>query len=1006
MNYLDIPDRVKQHIKRGETFYIGVELYSFKTDDIFWHPEDAFFRMSDSNFTYLENEYKARLVGIPELTKFIGKDFNALSLEVGNVKRGSESGSHLVFNYLIRGFRVGVRLIFPDLPIEESYLIWWGRVDHTEDLDEQSVKIICSQEIGDFAYELADEKYGSGCILHFGVGDCVGYEQIVEKSALYQQALSQFGQGGCNRTFERCNQFSYTDAEGNLRDQTRFYQGQRQIAVTDYFYKEEIIKKKFLFFTIGKKIKRTPIQWSSKNQSENDGAAQGRIYGRCKVVGHAITWADIGSQIVALIGFGRGEVEGFYQITSNNEKLTIASVTQHKGELGGIGSQLKPQIFSQSGYNSRIAYLEVKLIGSEESETADELPTISSIVKGEIVDVPFYDAQGNLNYRREWSHNPVWIIRHILLNSWTYQIIRPEWFDEEYNIVTANRCYEVVEDDTSAEVATVTAQEAESFIQDKWQRYTSAARYNASIYKYQNGVETNFVSRSASLFGQNAVNLLRPPYIDPADMEWFGFYETPILQNPRTYLAFRHTLNLLVAETETLSDVLWSWSFPSFRGFFTFTHRGKLGLGMRKPIDNCFVRFDSEVVENEIAVTNVRKFVDTRGYLLIGIGKQTCEPAKMKGIRYVNAVANTVTKITTSGSLNVSCPDRFQDRTSAPAELRIELEGAPTIGECLKVSFKDGEDELLWDYYVDDEDLNVVVQMLKTRLMASPAFREFWTAEVFASHPHTLVIQAQTGYILLEEALKFEHFGGEEILRVVEIYDDYKDVEHVNQNENSRPDGKDNIKDFVLNGSGQENFHGAKAVYISAVDDFAEKEIQPRMVWDAIEQERSKKLIDLDLRGVDNYRQAAWLVKSAAIDFIDGNLPCKFVTGVGGTLHSEGECVAIRHQIMEGISYTPFTVEAISYDHSAQATSLGLKLYLSAAFDDRVAKVEKFLDATLTPNENYQVTPPPVLAEGGYSKTRTGDGAGDRENNIKYETYKYENIPHQQLYSPEGRDKL
>jgi len=106
------------------------------------------------------------------------------------------------------------------------------------------------------------------------------------------------------------------------------------------------------------------------------------------------------------------------------------------------------------------------------------------------------------------------------------------------------------------------------------------------------------------------------------------------------------------------------------------------------------------------------------------------------------------------------------------------------------------------------------------------------------------------------------------------------------------------------------------------------------------------------------------------------------------------------------LSYTPFWIENISFNTGRQSTSLGLRLYVSAAYDLRVAQKEKFLDSTLTPNPNYQATPPPISTDGGYSSTRTGDGAGDQANNIQWETQPYETFPNLQKYSPHGRDQL
>jgi hypothetical protein len=992
--YQNLPKEIRAAIFRGEVFYFGIEFYLPSHDDIFSDPSQAVFRFSDTRFTWLDNLYKDRVKDIPELTKFIGKTFNQLGIEMANVERGASSGSSFVFRNLIRGFRVAVRIIFPELEdIEMSRLVWWGRVSNVQDISPTSVKINCSQEIGDFSYDINTKQYGQACPLFFGKGDCLGTETFEQKSLLYQNAFNLFGQGGCNRTEQRCIQLDNRD----------FYQGQNAVTVSGQFIRDEVTVKKFLFFFKIHKHNRIPVQWSSKNQSTNDNVTIPFVFGRARIELHPFVWADIGTQIIALVGGSIGPIQGFYNITCQNPDLTIVDVTQHLGEFGGVGTQQPDGRFIQSGPNSKLAYLGITYGGSPDADEPEDPPTTTAVMKGAIIPVrnPFTG-----DFINQWSNNPVWLTRFFLTN-FIYTVVKPEWFNEVKNQDTANYCFTVIEDDTDAEIPVISGSSFGGFQDGEFTRFTSTNRYNADVL--QTSLESfrahNELSQSLSLVDDIDTDTVNGGGGGLPDIWWASPIGSPQLGQSRTYLALRYTANGVINDKAKLSDILFSLLLPTFRGFLRFNHYGQIEIDCRKPVNNSYIRLDTPIASTEIPVASTVKFSTTNGYLLIGVGKNTSEIAKVKGLRYVNGSSQCQVTATSSGGLGVTVSPTFVDRLGAPAEIYMDFEGTPSLGEQVSLKFVDpidgqtAQNELLWDYYCDSETPENVALLFKTRLMASPSFRESWTAEIFPELPKRIVIRCQTGYVQLDRPLINPHFQGEEVLTVVEVYEDGRD-------EQSIKGTKDNMTDFRLGVRKQETYHGVTGTYISAVQDFRETQIQPRIAWDAAEQERNLNLLDLDLRFVDNYRQAAFLTKSATIDFVDGNLYATWQTGIRAMFHEEGEVVAVRHQTMEGVSYTPFTIENLSYSHSNMETSIEGKLYLSAAFDERVAKEEKFLEASLVPNPDFPTTPPPTLSAGGYSSTGTGDGVGGRRQDIYYETQTYETLPNQQVYSPEGRDKL
>lgn len=979
-------------------FYLGIEMYIPQEDNIFSAPERAVFTFSDSRFRWQNRNYRDKIKDIPELSRFIGKTFNRLSLDIVNVERGLESGSAFVFKNLIRGFRVGVRIIFPDAPeLNNTRLIWWGRVATVEDIDENGVRINCSQEIGDFSYELATQKYGQACPLFFGKGECLGTETLEQKSPQFQAAFNNFGQGGCNRTEGRCIELA----------NRRFFQGQNAVTVTGQFIRDEVTTKKFLFFFTLHKHNRIPVQWSSKGQSTNSNVTIPFVYGRARIELHPFLWADIGTQIIALMGACKGQIDSFFNITSANPALTISSVTQHLGELGGVGSQQPDGRFIQAGENSRLAYLGITYDGSPPADEPEEVPSTSAVARGALIPV-----RNNLGqFVQEWSNNPVWITRHLITN-FPYTVVKPAWFNEDKNQETANYCFTVIEDDTNAEIAVISASSYNDYQSERFRRFRSTNRIDAYALDHTRGVALTAQNELlATKSAANPLSVLSPEQIefgsDP-DVWWTSPIGNSTLGQNRTYLALRYTANLVINDRAKLTDVLHSLLLPTFRGFIRFNHVGEVEIDCRKPAASSYIRADTPIAATEIPIADAVKFSTPSGYLLIGVGKATSEIAKIKGIRFVNGFAQTTIQATASASTVIHASSEFIDRDSAPAEVYLDFSGTPTGGEKLTLQFTTpvqgdtAQNELLiWDYYIDDvaDGMETVTLMFKTRLMASPSFREHFSADIFPENRTRIIIRSKTGYIQLDRKLLNVHLQGEEVLRVVEVYEDGKDEEN--------PHGiKDNMKNFKLGVKKQDTYHGVKSTYISAVQDFRETEIQPRIAWDAAEQERNLNLLELDLRGVDNYRQAAFLNKSATIEFVDGNLYASWNTGIQGMFHEEGEVVAVRHQTMQGVSYTPFTIEELGYGHGNMETQLLGKLYFSAAFDERVAKEEKFLEASLVPNPDYQSVPPPTAKVGGYSSTGTGDGGGDIRQNILFEPQPYETFPNQQVYSPHGRDKL
>lgn len=978
--YLDLSPKLRRAVRRNK-FHLVLEMYHSSVDDIFNEPARAMFRYGTINIQWAGCHYKAKLSSMPSWEKFINKQFNSLTVDLMNVKRGSESPGFIVLNQIIKGFRVVVRCIAEGLSIEESHITWSGRLDSMTQLTKDTVSLNCTQEIGKFSYQVATDVYGSACPLRFGFGDCLGNQTLAEKSLLYRQRFAAFGYGGCNHTHEAC------DAMANLP----MNQGQRKVTTGSTFNRPTIVKKPN-WWTLGltkkKKLVQVPVQWSPKNQDDNSSEVIGNIFGRVSRQGRAFTSADIGGQLVALVAFAKAGVYGIEtiaQLVSNDTTFPIATFTPHLGTLGGIGTQQPDPRFLESGYNSRLVYAGVTyddLSDDPLSDSPNEIPTTSGILKGNLV--PTFDGH---NWIIQWTQNPVWIGRYLAMN-FPYTVVKTEWWSESKNLETANRCFRVVEDDTNADIATISNNEVQNFNDGLLFRFQSAGRFNSS-YVYD--TETQQLVSDLKFVNPDNLRLPFDPSIEPnGDIDFFPIRQVAGNSLQKTFLQLQHTLNLVIGDTESLSDLLYGFVFPSFRGYLSFDKFGKIFIGSRQAAPNAFVRTDwliSENDTNKIPVTNVSKLRNKGGKLLISTGQINGEIRLEQGFSYIHTATSVSSQTVGTTTLQTT---NFIDREGAPSFAKIKLGGVPKSGDRISVTFSTPivasttPRVLTWDWFVDaDTDtLAIVTLMLKTRLEASMPFEEFWTCYINPADSTEIVIEFQGGYLHLNKPLLKDHFAGEEILRVVEVYENFKDT--------SSADGtKDNIFDFTIAPQG-EQYQTVKGTYISAIEDFTEVEILPQNAWANIEDEREMNILELDLRGIDNYKAAADIVKANYIDFVVGGLYGTLETVNLAMFHNEDDVIAVQYQTLEGaVSYLPMSI--LSLHRNNDSVLLGIKLYLSAMFDRRTTQEEKRLETTLTPFNEVAI--PTQINLGGYSSTRTGDGAADAPQDIIFKPKPYLVLP-------------
>lgn len=936
---------LKELNKRNKHIIPVVEFYPRKVQDIasLRAPDDAFGRFAFGCYTWTNSTgsytYDAKVLGFPEVQSFLGKEVNRAEVTFGNAKRGEGSMTRFVLDNKIKGAWMVIRLIFPDAP-DESLIVFWGKADRPGEINNSTLTISAKQDLGNYKQEIPFRTYQVNCPLEFAkpYGGCLGDETLAEKSVAYREAVAKYGSAGCNKQYTTCT----------LLNNTRYFQGQRVVAVSgqfSYITVEEIVKR-VLFWTKRKKIQTVKTDsWSSVNQSE-DTEDIPIAFGRCQIQGHPITWADVGNQVRSIQGFCEGRISAFNFIRSRTEGINVVSVVEHLGDWGGVGTQQRDLLFNGvSGYNSRLAYLELTTDGSSPTQV-DDAPIVTAVIKG--LELPVPDANGNYTLS-DWSNNPVHITRFLLTDT-RFGRIPFERMDDPENLITASDCDELIEDHTNHESIVLPANEAENYNRG-YRRYRSVSRYTA----YRDMYEQEY---------NNGPPVVQPEFEDP-EIRWFNPFEPYTIPPPQTVLRTKYTCNGAIQEKTSILDFLYERIFPTFKGYLNYGVNGKIQIRNRRKADNTFIRQDTRYRDIKIPVTNILPWRRTRdGFVVIGVSFPEAEVRKVTSFEHSTACNGTPVVVEATGSVTATSSGTLAGGSSSNPGLGwIDIGGTVTANSRVEVKINSGDDEFKVSYTADGvEDLACFTRMLTAFLNANVAFHSFLTAYILPSNPTRINIRCESGYLVLDKPLQYKHFEGEEVLRVQAVFENCGSLE---ANESAQ---YDNIIDdsFRWNVDAEEEVNAIEAKYISAVDDFHLTKILPRAAWDTIDLEGELNKEELDLTFVDNYWQAAYLAKGEAIDRIDGNLNFEFSSNIHAVRLELGDVVAVRHDSGDGaLNYVPVWVTAQKLNLDNFTTNISAKLYLSAAFDYHVSAVDTLLTTTLNSADQPEVLPEVIGTNGG-----------------------------------------
>jgi hypothetical protein len=986
---IELPKAVIDELTRRDKFIIPVvEFYSRDVEDFasLSSPANAYGRFSDVCYTWNNTEgsylYESKVLSWPEISLYLGKDLNTAEVEFINVKRGPDSMTSFVLDNKVKGSWMVIRLLYPDQPNEHN-IIFWGKCSRPGEINNETVSITATQDLGNSKQEIPFRNYATNCPVTFGKPQCLGNETLEEKSTAYQNAFALYSTAGCNKLFSTCKAF----------ENDKFFQGQRVVAVSgqfSYITVEEVVKR-VLFWTKRKKIQTVKTDnWSSVNQSE-DSEVVPLAFGRCQIQGHPFTWADQGTQVYALQGFCEGPISAYTFIRSRVQGINIVGApVEHLGEWGGTGTQVLDRIFGgSSGYNSRLAYLEVITNGSSPTQV-DGAPLITAVVRGLVIPVPDVDGTYSIT---DWTHNPVHITRYIMTDD-RFGKIPLARMDDVANLETAYDCEEIIEDRTNEEFIVLPSNEINNY-NVGYRRFRSTGRLTATRLRWSaTGAQRSTLGGEAAEQIES-IPLVFPEWDDP-EIRWFNPFQPYVLPPPRSVLREKYTFNGALQEKVSILDFLYERVLPTFKGYIAYSPNGKIQIKNRRKADNGYIRAKTRSGKLEVPVTNVLPWrANTSGYLLIGVSLETAEIRQVTGITYAPACSGTSIVADIYGDLEAEVSDIDEGSENKPGEGFVIITGEPVANDEVKVTIGEGDDAFYISYIADgSEDLTTFTLMLASFMNANVQFKESFYAYIPPAIPNKIVIVCVAGYLKLDKYLEYDHDLAEEVLRVQAVFENCGEL---TANMSAQ---FDNIGEntFKWNLDEEDEINALTAKYTSAVDDFHLTNILPRAGWDTIDLEGELLKDELDLTFIDNYWQAAYITKGEAIDKIDGNLHFSLETGMLSLRLELGDVVAVRHDSGEGaLNYTPCWITKNQIDLNEFKVTLGMKLYLSAAFDYHVQPIEPLLTTTLNTVQFPQTPPETTGTSGGVS--RSSEPVVFRPGHQYYD--KFATIG---KYSPDGKD--
>lgn len=335
-------------------------------------------------------EYKRIVLRGPSIKKTTGKEFNSATLRVSNVpdnENGFRYMAQFVLNRQVEQMRLVVRMASRSVAtaignsstiLNNSGVLFVGRCGKPDGFNRSEGTITAKPDMGTIEARIPPRVFQASCPLEFKGAECLGTEDLSEKSAAYQSAVV-------------CNKLRGGDCTTFAN--TKFFQGQDIIQIESSFVHKsnEGFLKKILNILPGISRGKKTV-----NNSLYDSTPYGNpiplIFGRWYKTLLPLQYQDIGTSINFLMAACRGKISDFINIRNLSQGFTAPiGLTKHLGEFGGQGSQTADTVFPEHGFFSRLAYITGYCNGSD-IETQDAAPEIAAVIAGIIPDQIYFDV--------------------------------------------------------------------------------------------------------------------------------------------------------------------------------------------------------------------------------------------------------------------------------------------------------------------------------------------------------------------------------------------------------------------------------------------------------------------------------------------------------------------------------------------------------------------------------------------------------------------------------------
>lgn len=901
-----------------------VELYEFfSPEEANLIPANALARFSTTSYTFDGQAYERKIVGRSDIKSQEGKQTNQTTIEMVNVDGWL---SEFMTLYDVEGLWCQIRLVCPEYPTQ-SLVIFGGKVELPDDVGYQTGTITVVQDVYGGVGEIPQRTQGAQCPLKFKGKACRGNQPIASKTTTYQQATR------CNKSFNQCLQY------GNEVN----YGGFRFVPISGTFsYTVEEVKRFLLFF---KKKKRRTVSatFSSVSDAKEDTAIP-LVFGTTQVEALPVMHADTGANLKFLSALCEGPIDGVFEVRVRDKQYQPV-ISNYAFAVGQYGSESQPASvqFPGAGKFSGTAWIEGSLLGSDPTDANDSAPTLTAIVRGQVIDLP-NPADGFSFTSQGWSDCGPYIVRYLLK---TFGNLKDWLSDDESFVVAGLKTFEPVIDDTGVEQS-ILPQQVQGGVDFK--AFASASGFGAAT-----------VDRIALMMAQGKVITGGYGQLVEAYYRYINQQQPPGFISPVRKVRRRYTTNFEVDTKTELATLLEDMILPSFNGKLVASLAGKTRLKVDGPVPGGILQ-DAIITPGatSLNVDDITPFLFYRGQILVGAHTPTAEIARVNATRYSTAGnAITLTAVGASGiAATVSGATLSGGDAAQPATGTVTLSGTVAAGSTITITI-DGTPVSFT--CAAGDDLIALAGYMAAMINAHTVLRRFIRAEWNVSQGAVIRLVCKLGTIDLVNSLTSTHEVLKEILPVTAVYSG-RNIEE---------------KSFRWKpGSNLKAINRVEGAYRAAVNDWAETSI-----WRDAEAHQDKtgqvNKYDLNLSAVDNGHQAARLCKIKMGKVYVARQRFSLKTGRQAIRHEIDDLVVVDYvhgrKIFRNI---PAKIEAITIDRRLQV-QLDLRIYRSEIYDDTINELTPQilypLDASTgtnisptPPNPPPPNPPPDILPDYGY----------------------------------------